>query len=128
MRTPHAVIVARAAAFRAAPTTTTEALLWEALRAEKLGVRFRRQVVLGRYIADFVAPRAKLVVEVDGEVHEGHAAAGRAAGPGPRSHGLPRAAAAAQPGAGEARGGCSAGGGGARDARGETPRVRGWVA
>jgi very-short-patch-repair endonuclease len=44
--------------FRAAPTTT-EALLWEALRAEKLGVRFRRQVVLGRYIADFVAPRAK---------------------------------------------------------------------
>jgi very-short-patch-repair endonuclease len=75
MRTPHAVIVARAAAFRAAPTTTTEALLWEALRAEKLGVRFRRQVVLGRYIADFVAPRAKLVVEVDGEVHEGHAAA-----------------------------------------------------
>jgi very-short-patch-repair endonuclease len=74
MRTPHAVIVARAAAFRAAPTTT-EALLWEALRAEKLGVRFRRQVVLGRYIADFVAPRAKLVVEVDGEVHAGRAAA-----------------------------------------------------
>ncbi|MBK8941046.1 MAG: DUF559 domain-containing protein [Polyangiaceae bacterium] len=74
MRTPHAVIVARAAAFRAAPTTT-EALLWEALRAGKLGVRFRRQVVLGRYIADFVAPRAKLVVEVDGEVHGGRAAA-----------------------------------------------------
>jgi hypothetical protein len=47
MRTPHAVIVARAVAFRAAPTTT-EALLWEALRADKLGVRFRRQVVLGR--------------------------------------------------------------------------------
>jgi very-short-patch-repair endonuclease len=58
MRTPHAVIVARAAAFRAAPTTT-EALLWEALRAGKLGVRFRRQVVLGRYIADFVAPQAR---------------------------------------------------------------------
>ena len=74
MRTPHAVIVARAVAFRAAPTTT-EALLWEALRAEKLGVRFRRQVVLGRYIADFCAPRAKVVVEVDGEVHEGRAAA-----------------------------------------------------
>ncbi len=49
-------------------------MLWEALRAERLGVRFRRQVVLGRYIADFVAPRAKLVVEVDGEVHEGRAA------------------------------------------------------
>jgi very-short-patch-repair endonuclease len=74
MRTPHAVIVARAAAFRAAPTTT-EALLWEALRAEKLGVRFRRQVVLGRYIADLLAPRAKLVVEVDGEVQSGRTGA-----------------------------------------------------
>ena len=74
MRTPHAVIVARAAAFRAAPTTT-EALLWEALRAEQLGVRFRRQMVLGRYVADFVAPRARLVVEVDGEVHAQRAAA-----------------------------------------------------
>jgi very-short-patch-repair endonuclease len=74
MRTPHVVMVARAVAFRAAPTTT-EALLWEALRAERLGVRFRRQAVLGRYIADFVAPRAKLVVEVDGEVHAGRAAA-----------------------------------------------------
>jgi very-short-patch-repair endonuclease len=74
MRTPHAVIVVRAASFRAAPTTT-EALLWEALRAEKLGVRFRRQVVLGRYIADFVAPRAKIVVEIDGEVDQGRCAA-----------------------------------------------------
>ena len=74
MRTPHAVIVARAAAFRAAPTTT-ESLLWEALRAEKLGMRFRRQVVLGRYIADFLSPRAKLVVEVDGEVHAGRTGA-----------------------------------------------------
>ena len=74
MRTPHAVIVARAAAFRAAPTTT-EALLWEALRAQRLGVRFRRQVVLGRYVVDFVAPRANLVVEVDGEVHAQRGAA-----------------------------------------------------
>jgi hypothetical protein len=117
MRTPHAVIVARAAAFRAAPTTT-EALLWEALRAEKLGVRFRRQVVLGRYIADFVAPRAKLVVEVDGEVHGRGARGGRAAGPGPWSHGLPGAAAAARAGAGAARGGCGVGGRGARADRG----------
>ena len=74
MRTPHAVIVARAAAFRAAPTTT-EALLWEAVRAQRLGGRFRRQVVLGRYVVDFVAPRANLVVEVDGEVHAGRTGA-----------------------------------------------------
>ena len=35
-----------------------------------IGVPFRRQVPLGSYIADFVAPRAKLVVEVDGPCHE----------------------------------------------------------
>ena len=30
---------------------------------------FRRQVPLGRYIADFVAPAVRLVVEVDGGYH-----------------------------------------------------------
>ena len=74
MRTPHAVIVARAAAFRAAPTTT-EAILWQVLQGRRLGVRFERQVVLGRFIADFCARSAKLVVEVDGEVHEHRVAA-----------------------------------------------------
>ena len=39
--------------------TTGEALLWEELRAGKLGVRVRRQApLLGRFIADFVAPSA----------------------------------------------------------------------
>ena len=34
------------------------------------GVWFHRQVVVGgRYIADFVAPRARLIVEVDGAYH-----------------------------------------------------------
>jgi len=53
---------------RSAPTTT-EALLWQALRGSRLGVAFRRQVVIGEYIADFVAPSARLVVEVDGAYH-----------------------------------------------------------
>jgi very-short-patch-repair endonuclease len=44
-------------------------MLWQAIRRGALGVRFRRQVVLGPYIADFFAPDAKLVVEVDGAVH-----------------------------------------------------------
>ena len=35
--------------------TTSERLLWVAIRARRLGVQFRRQVVLGRYIADFFA-------------------------------------------------------------------------
>jgi very-short-patch-repair endonuclease len=46
-----------------------EARLWRELSAGKLGVRFRRQVVLGNAIADFFAPALRLVVEVDGMQH-----------------------------------------------------------
>lgn len=50
--------------------TESEARLWSALRAGKLEVSFRRQVpVGGRYIADFLAPAVRLVVEVDGGYH-----------------------------------------------------------
>jgi very-short-patch-repair endonuclease len=54
---------------RAAPTAS-EARLWSALSGGKLGVQFRRQVPIGkRFIVDFLAPRARLVVEVDGSYH-----------------------------------------------------------
>jgi very-short-patch-repair endonuclease len=46
-----------------------EARLWRELSAGKLGVVFRRQVVLGNAIADFFAPTLRLVVEVDGAQH-----------------------------------------------------------
>ena len=46
-----------------------EALLWSAIRGGRLGVYFRRQVPLGRFIVDFLAPAARLIVEVDGGVH-----------------------------------------------------------
>jgi very-short-patch-repair endonuclease len=47
-----------------------ERRLWRELAGGKLGVAFRRQVVLGnRYIADFVASAVRLVVEVDGGLH-----------------------------------------------------------
>ncbi len=47
-----------------------ERRLWQALRGGRLGIVFRRQVVLGqRYVADFAAPAVKLVVEVDGATH-----------------------------------------------------------
>jgi len=49
--------------------TLSEEMLWQAIRRDALGVRFRRQVVLGPFIADFFAPSAKLVVEIDGAVH-----------------------------------------------------------
>ena len=34
-------------------------------------MQFRRQVVVGGYIADFAAPAVKLIVEVDGGWHRG---------------------------------------------------------
>jgi len=49
--------------------TVSEQRLWSALRGSRLGLPFRRQVLISRYIADFVCPRARLVVEVDGGVH-----------------------------------------------------------
>ncbi len=42
-----------------------------ALCRRQLGVQFRRQVVVGGYIADFAAPAVKLIVEVDGTWHRG---------------------------------------------------------
>ncbi len=50
----------------------TERLLWALLRDRKLdGLKFRRQVPIGRYIADFVCFRHRLVIEADGPVHGG---------------------------------------------------------
>src|SRR5437868_14811206 len=54
---------------RGAPTATEE-LLWARIRGRRLGVVFRRQVpLLGRFIADFLAPAQRLVIEVDGAYH-----------------------------------------------------------
>ena len=66
--------MARAAVNRGS-LTLSEARLWESLKGSRLGVGFRRQVPVGRYIADFVAPSCKLVVEVDGGYLAGRAAA-----------------------------------------------------
>jgi very-short-patch-repair endonuclease len=50
--------------------TPPERVLWQALRAGQLnGLKFRRQAILGPYIADFYCPPARLVVEVDGLTH-----------------------------------------------------------
>jgi very-short-patch-repair endonuclease len=68
------VLAHRAAGMRSAPTTT-EALLWTRLSGGQLGVGFRRQFVIGRFIADFAAPAARLIVEVDGGYHQQRARA-----------------------------------------------------
>ena len=49
--------------------TRSEALLWSRLRARQLGVAFQRQIVIGPFIVDFVAPSVRIVVEVDGGYH-----------------------------------------------------------
>lgn len=49
--------------------TDAERLLWQSLRKDALGVRFRRQHPIGRYIVDFACVEARLVVEVDGGQH-----------------------------------------------------------
>jgi very-short-patch-repair endonuclease len=46
-----------------------EVLLWQRLRKRAGGVKFRRQHPVAGYVADFYCPEAKLVVEIDGEVH-----------------------------------------------------------
>ena len=59
-----------AAEHRQAPTAS-EAILWEALRGQRLdGHKFRRQVPIGAFIVDFLCAESKLVVEVDGPIHE----------------------------------------------------------
>lgn len=67
-RVSRSVLSARARGMRSAPTTT-EALLWQALCGSQLGVGFRRQFVIGRFIVDFAAPAARLVLEIDGGYH-----------------------------------------------------------
>ena len=50
--------------------TNSERVLWSRLRGKQLlGVQFYRQKPIGNYIVDFFAPKAKLVVEVDGSQH-----------------------------------------------------------
>jgi very-short-patch-repair endonuclease len=49
--------------------TVPERLLWQCLRGEQLGVKFRRQHGIGDYIVDFYCSEKGFVVEVDGDSH-----------------------------------------------------------
>ena len=51
--------------------TPAECILWEQLRGNRLaGFKFRRQHAIGTFIVDFYCREAKLVIEVDGEIHD----------------------------------------------------------
>jgi very-short-patch-repair endonuclease/ribonuclease HI len=49
--------------------TDAEHALWNLLRGSGIGDKFRRQHIVGEYIADFVNLKYKLIVEVDGKYH-----------------------------------------------------------
>lgn len=50
--------------------TQAEAVLWEYLCNGKLGSNFRRQHIIGEFIADFVCLKSKLIIELDGGYHQ----------------------------------------------------------
>ena len=53
--------------------TDAEIKLWQALRLKQIiGIRFRRQAPLGKYIVDFVSHEQKLIIELDGGQHNDH--------------------------------------------------------
>ena len=59
----------RARNFRKSATTAEEAA-WQTLRHfRKLGFPVRRQHPIGNYIADFAITSARLVIEIDGGIH-----------------------------------------------------------
>jgi len=50
--------------------TEAEVRLWHELRDRRLDrIKFRRQIPLGKYIADFVCLEAGLIIEIDGSQH-----------------------------------------------------------
>src|SRR5947209_16678215 len=63
-------MVEGARVFRKEPTPT-EGQLWQAIRDRQLdGVKFRRQQNIGPFVVDFFSAEQRLIVEVDGPIHE----------------------------------------------------------
>ncbi|MBU2542843.1 DUF559 domain-containing protein [Patescibacteria group bacterium] len=50
--------------------TKAEQLIWAGLRNKRNGYRFRRQFQILNYITDFCCVKLKLIVEIDGFIHE----------------------------------------------------------
>ena len=52
--------------------TEAEEFLWRQLKGNALGVKFKRQLIILNYIADFACLEKSLVIEVDGGYHFSH--------------------------------------------------------
>jgi len=52
--------------------TLSEILLWQQIKGKKvLGYDFHRQKPIDEYVVDFYCPELKLVIEIDGDSHDG---------------------------------------------------------
>ena len=63
------LLLEKAREMRANPTEA-EAVLWKALKGKKAGTKFRQQHLISDYIVDFVCLSRKLIIEVDGKIHD----------------------------------------------------------
>ena len=62
--------IIRAARLLRENMTRSEEILWEKLKKKQIcGLRFRRQHPIDIFIADFYCHEVRLVIEVDGDVH-----------------------------------------------------------
>jgi very-short-patch-repair endonuclease len=51
--------------------TGAETKLWQHIRREQIrGIKFRRQYIIERFIADFCSLETRLIIELDGPVHQ----------------------------------------------------------
>ncbi|WKD85601.1 Leucine--tRNA ligase [Polaribacter huanghezhanensis] len=63
------LLLEKAKEMRANPTPA-EAILWKSLKGKKLKSKFRQQHLINDFIVDFVCLSKKLIIEVDGKIHE----------------------------------------------------------
>lgn len=66
----YAKLKQQAVEMRESPTQA-ESILWDKLKGNKIRDHFRQQHIIGPFIADFVCLKKMLIVEVDGDVHDG---------------------------------------------------------
>jgi very-short-patch-repair endonuclease len=70
-RVAHEVWLRKAARDLRQRATPTEQRLWAVLRGRRFASRrFRRQHPIGPYVVDFLCAEARLVVEIDGLIHD----------------------------------------------------------
>jgi leucyl-tRNA synthetase len=62
-------LLERAKKMRSNPTSAEEKM-WGLLRKDYTDFHFRRQHIIGSFIVDFVCLSRRLVVEIDGDIHD----------------------------------------------------------